>query len=475
VRRSDGASRSLVWLSATTAFAIIGCTWAFAIARYGGPDEPAHVIRAAATAHGDLLGKPVAGLEPGYRQVTVPAALASGDPKCYRHDETITADCAVAIPGSAGVELATSAGGAPPWYYAIVGLVTRVMSAGGSVVAYRMVALLLCAIILGYALARAQRYRCSAWLFVAFTPSAWFLLGVVGTSEIEIALVALALVEAVGRFHVEAARSSLYLVTVPLAICLLLRPAAVIDVALVALVLAPTLRRPFTKRQVAMLAWPIAFAGVAALAWSRWIGLVVKDARTSDSDSLMSALRRSLGGIPTTAHQAIGALGWNEFYAPVAAQLMWYATLAFAAYSLFVHSSRRWWHARWAAAALLLPTVIEVVVHRRIGEIWQGRYSISFAMAGVLFAASSSSPSRRVTRGAVIAAACAELLTLWQTLRRYMVGLDGSLTLQHAAWNPPLNPWLLLAINAAAMAWLATVALGIGVFAATPYERQTLR
>jgi hypothetical protein len=62
-------------------------------------------------------------------------------------------------------------------------------------------------------------------------------------------------------------------------------------------------------------------------------------------------------------------------------------------------------------------------------------------------------------RGLVFAAACAEVLTLWQTLRRYMVGLDGSMTLQGAAWRPPLNPWLLLAVNAAGIAWLAVMAL----------------
>ena len=42
--RPDGDRRSLIWLAAATAFAIVGCTWAFSIARYGGPDEPAHVI-----------------------------------------------------------------------------------------------------------------------------------------------------------------------------------------------------------------------------------------------------------------------------------------------------------------------------------------------------------------------------------------------------------------------------------------------
>ena len=59
----------------------------------------------------------------------------------------------------------------------------------------------------------------------------------------------------------------------------------------------------------------------------------------------------------------------------------------------------------------------------------------------------------------VIAAAVGEVVTLWWTLRRYMVGLDGSLTLGDARWQPPLNAWLLLGINAAAMAWLAAVVL----------------
>lgn len=448
----------MVWLSATAGFAIIGCTWALAIARYGGPDEPAHVIRAAAAAHGDLLGTPVDGLEPGYRQVAAPATLATGDPACYRHNETATADCAVATRAPGEVEVATSAGAAPPWYYVIVGSVVRALSDGEGVMAYRMAAVLLCAVILASAMLRSRDYGGSAWLVAAMTPSAWFLIGVVGTSGVEIVLVALALVEAVGRLRNPGTSASLARVSVPLAVCLMLRPAALIDVAVVALAVIPTVR-PFTKKRVAALVLPLVIAGVATLAWNRWTGLIVSNRRTADSDSLVEALGRSLGGIPLTVHQAIGALGWNEFFAPVAAQLLWIAVLGFAVYWTFTHSRQRWWHVQWLAAALLLPTLLEVIVHERIGEIWQGRYSISFAMAGVLFAASCVPPDRRVMRGIVVATAFAEVLTLWHTLRRYMVGLDGSLTLQHATWNPPINPWILIAINAAAIAWLASVAL----------------
>jgi hypothetical protein len=52
------------------------------------------------------------------------------------------------------------------------------------------------------------------------------------------------------------------------------------------------------------------------------------------------------------------------------------------------------------------------------------------------------------------------VMTLWHTLRRYMVGVDGSLILRRATWTPPLNPWLLLAVNAAAMLWIGSTANG---------------
>ncbi len=303
------------------------------------------------------------------------------------------ASCAVADRHTRLIDAATSAGGSPPWYYVMVGATARLLSNGRRLLAYRMVAVMLCAGILGYAVSRAHRYAGAAWLLVALTPSAWFLIGVVGTSGIEIALVALALVEAVGRYRGGAA-ASLLRVAVPLGVCLLLRPAAFVDLAVVALVVAPTVPRPIRRRDVAMLASPLAVAGVATLAWGRWADLVVSDSRTADSDTLITAVRRSVEGIPLTAHQTVGALGWNEFYAPPAAQLVWILGLAFAVYWVATRSTDRWWHARWVVAAVLLPTLVEVIGHRRIGEIWQGRYSIPFAMGAVLIAAAWTAPRR---------------------------------------------------------------------------------
>jgi Predicted membrane protein (DUF2142) len=449
----------LTWLSATTAVAIVGCTWAFATARYGGPDEPAHVLRAAAVAHGDLLGRQSPDFDPGFRIVTAPASLASGDPACFRHDATITAACAKPATQTSDTEVATSAGTAPPWYYAVVGALARWASHGTNAMAYRMAATLGVAAIVGYALGRARRFGAGGWLIAAFTPSAWFLSGVVGTSGIEIALIALVLVEAVNAHHRSPSAASLARISVPLAACLLLRPAAVIDIVLVGLFVWPTIVRPMPRRRIAALIAPLIVVVVATLAWNQWSGLVFSDRRTADVDSFAAAVRSSIGGVPTTVRQAIGALGWNEFSAPVIAQGVWLVIFAVAIWRTVATRGCRW-HVGWLAAALLVPTVVEVVIHRRVGAVWQGRYSIPFAMGGVFYAARAGAPTRRVGVCLAVGSALMEVLTLWHTLRRYMVGLNGSLILRRATWSPPLNPWLLLGVNAVAMAWLATVAWG---------------
>ena len=358
------------------------------------------MIRAAAVAQGDLLGKPVDGFEEGYRQVTVPGTLASGDPACFRHDETIDGVVRGASTSSAtDVAVATSAGTAPPWYYAIVGVVARVLvgwqrcarHTGWSTV-------LLCAVVLGYALAaqppllrvqdgcsprsRRRRGSCSAWWAPAgsrsrSSRSRWSrrLVGSIRTPD----------------------TASLWRVMAPLSICLLLRPAALIDVAVVALVLYPTVPRPLTKRCVAILALPLVAVGVATRrvepvdgagrqrhAHCR-LGLVDVGAssiprrhpehrppsrRRTRMERVLRPSRR-----PTRVDRGAGVrdlLGLHPF-APIVS-----------------------WHVKWIVAALLLPTILEVLLHRRIGAIWQGRYSIPFAMAGVLYAATTVAPPRRV-------------------------------------------------------------------------------
>ena len=194
-------NRFVAWLSATCAFAIVGCTWAMATARTADrTSRPTSSVRQ--RSHTAIcLVIPVHRLEPGYRQVSVAAPLVSGDPGCFRHDQNATAACAIVVDGPGTGSVATSAGTAPPWYYLAVGWTARVLSSGRDTIGFRVASVLMCAAILGYAWPDRIAVGRGVWLLAAITPSAWFLFGVVGTSGVEVALIALALVEAVARFH----------------------------------------------------------------------------------------------------------------------------------------------------------------------------------------------------------------------------------------------------------------------------------
>ena len=358
--------------------------------------------------------------------------------------------------------MATSAGTAPPWYYVIVGVVARGLSSGSDVMGYRMAAVLLCAVILGYAMARSQRRGRGGWLLVAITPSAWFLFGVVGTSGVEIAFVALALVEAVNRFDDPQNSISVNRVTFPLAACLLLRPAALVDVLVVALVLIPTLVRPITKKQMMALAWPFAIVAARNDCVESLVGL--RPHRPSNSrfglthDSSPSVVARDSDDGPPGNRRA---------------RMERVLRACAGANRLGCDAGRGGVLDRETVARSLVARALDRCRadrsdHRRGRDSHPDRRSLAGPILDPvrdgrrLVRSAECGATRPLLRTFVVAAVCAEVLTLWQTLRRYMVGLDGSLVLRDPKWEPPLNPWLLLAVNTTAIAWLGAVALGSG-------------
>ncbi|MCU1364679.1 MAG: hypothetical protein JWN39_318, partial [Ilumatobacteraceae bacterium] len=214
-------------------------TWALGTARYGGPDEPSHVLRAASVARGQLLGTAVDGLVGGFRAVQVPAALATGDPQCFRHDRRQPATCAVADAGVSGLRTAaTSAGTYPPWYYLMVGVPVRWLGDAADVVWYRLVAGAWCAAAVAAAMVRARRTR-AVMVIAAISPASWFLFGVVNPNSLEIALALLAWV-GVERVRVARqarpgdrliARSELWWIGAPAGLAIAIRPVALVAVA----------------------------------------------------------------------------------------------------------------------------------------------------------------------------------------------------------------------------------------------------
>ncbi|MFN6121194.1 MAG: DUF2142 domain-containing protein [Actinomycetes bacterium] len=431
-RRTTGAVRSTlvpaVLVPALLVAAVLTC-WAAATGRYGGPDEPAHVVRAHAVAHGDLLGDPVPGLPPGYRAVTVPASLGTGDPACYRHDPTVPSDCAAAQgsgSGSGSVTVATAAGTNPPLAYALVGLPVRLVGAGNDPFAYRLVSVGLLALALALVVRRARWSVPTAALAAAVvTPSAWFLWGVVNPNALEVALVALAaagVTTARGRPGV----ADVWWTAVPLALAVAMRPVAALWALALVVVCEIEWRGGLTRATRAVL-WGVPAVGAATvLAWSRWSSLVVQDDRTARTGSRLDALRDSIGGLPRSGAELVASLGWLEYRAPWVAIVAWVMAVGLVVRTRPTVRPASWWVL--GVALVVVPVVFEVALHDRIGLIWQGRYGLPVAAAAAVLALGSGTRPAG-SRACVVASATAATVlvaTHWTVARRAAVGTHGS-------------------------------------------------
>jgi len=417
--------------------------WAATIGRYGGPDEPAHVVRAYAVAHGEVRGDAAPGLAPGYRVVRVPSSLGTGDPACYRHDPTTTSTCAAADPAASPfVRVATSAGANPPLYYAVVGLLPRVAGVEGDPLAYRLAAVALVAMAIGAAAARLRLEAGRAVLLAALVaPSCWFLWGVVNPNGLETALVALA---ATGIVRRSSGRALLW-TSLPLAFAIAMRPIALAwAIAMLALIELRERREVHGRlqRRDRVVLWsPIAAAVATVAAWSAWSGLVIDDDRTARTGSVIAAVGDSLGGVPRSSLELVASMGWLEFWAPWPAVAAWCA----AATAVVVAVVRRRSAATapptalptavWLVllgAALVVPLVFEVALYEHVGPIWQGRYLLPvLAIAAVVAVGTITRVPARLARVVVALAGVAAVTTHWAVARRYSVGTDGSWWLHH--------------------------------------------
>lgn len=424
-----------VWAAWFIGLALLLTTWALAIGRYGGPDEPAHVVRAYAVAHGDLRGAPTGEFTSGYRIVSVPVGLGSGDPACYRFDPTATDECAAASsdhgattdvavdPKLDTVKVATAAGINSPLYYGLVGFPVRLLLPADDVISYRIIAALWVAAVLALTAVRLRRHGRRALVALAVAPpSAWFLFGVVNPNALEIALVGLAWACVVPP----ARRADWVGAGLALGVAVALRPVAVVAAVVVVAVgclLARANSIPVGRTNIAAVAAPSALGlGWIAL-WHRWADVVISDPRTATDRGTLDALFASLGGLPRTAAELVAALGWLEFWVPLGAAVGWAVIV-----TVIVARSRPRGAALlvWAGGLIATPVLFEVVAANDVGLIWQGRYSLPIALGiGALVIAASgewNAPRLMVPTVAVI-----EVITFWWTVRRYDVGINGQL------------------------------------------------
>lgn len=449
-------------------------TWALGIGRYGGPDEPAHVLRSFAAAHGNVLGDPAATLPPGYRVVSAPAGLASGDPACYRHDARVTSQCAAVDPGAVGatspaepVRVATSAGLTPPLYHLAVGSLVRLIGDPANMFWYRAMAALLHAFVVALTLTRLRRRPIELVAAAAIvTPATWFLLGVVNPNSLEIALALLAWV-GVARFVETDAPTDgdVWWIAVPAALAIAVRPIAIAMVVAMALTIELRGRAPHRERRRRVaLALPVVLAIGANAIWNAVVDVQLDDPRTTVHRSFLANLGDAFGSLHITATEAVTSLGWNEFHAPLLATLVWivvWSSALVATVGVIRRSSRR--HrlaaAGWVTVLVATPVAFEVLLAGSVGPIWQGRYSLPVLVGLPLFV-HLPRPDRAAASAVLIVAALAETATYWATVRRYAVGSHGSWFL-HGGYDSSalLEPRTWLVVHVAVVVLLVPLAV----------------
>ena len=477
------------WWTTFVLLAGLSGAWALATPLFASPDEPAHAIRAAAVARGELTGTEPAArsdIRPGSLLVDVPAVYArAGDVGCFAFYRNTTAACFTFSGSTRDAPVATSAAKYPPTYYAVVGLPSLALPSAGGVYLMRLLSTLLFAALLASAVVTVECFA-TPWivalgLAVAITPMMLFLGGLVNPNGLEIAAATtlwiggLALVRAAGlgsvsprlvaRTGIAAAVLTLTRSLSPLLLVVIL---ATLVVAAGAAPVRALLRLPSIRLWGAV----VAVATAAQIAWI----VVVKPLSSSEASSVArlsdsELLRATTGKSAFLYRGMIGIFGWLDTPAPYAVVLLWTMVLGLVVVLALASGERRGVAALGAAiaATVLVPIVGELREARTSGLFWQGRYTLPIAvgipiLAGVSIARSrwrEVAPRRLAAIGVTVLAA-AQVLAFAQTLRRYAVGYDGKLMYWIGPrWSPPLGALALTLAFAAAIGlfsvWLVTL------------------
>ncbi|MDX6215408.1 MAG: hypothetical protein QOG99_992 [Frankiales bacterium] len=463
--------------------------WELATPLLAAPDEPQHLVKAAAVARGQWVGR---GEAVGPRtHVSLPAGFGElgGYPRCFAFRPRRPASCAPQVTSDAGplVDVTTTAGRYPPVYYGLVGLPTRAVAGIASDRAARLLSGLLCALLLAAAITWAAGDLLALAVPVVVTPMVLFLGAVVNPSGIEVAAAAatwvglLRLAHGVGPVP----RTRLVGVTSAAAALALARPISPLWLVLIPLTVAVSAPRQrlleLVRQRSVQLAGAVLL--VVAVAQTAWV-VVAQSTRLFGKPvhvSRFGALRRVLTArhVEHLASQLVGRFGWLDTGAPRLSVALW-GGLALVLLVIGVMVGRRRLKVALIAAlcvGILVPAAVEASSFPRIGFWWQGRYSLPYLVGLPLLAVVGRSLGQLRTRllAAVVAVAVvvAQLDAFASTLARYTVGAGHGLGLGRVSWHPPLPPvTLVTAFGLVVLLWTAwSVRLASGPEGTMPAER----
>ncbi len=454
--------------------AALSTLWALASPLMAVPDEPAHAIKAASVVRGELLG--VSGGEQGDRAtVQVPGYIADLPAQaCHAYDGGITADCAPVVNAddTALTAAETSAGNYNPMYYFMVGWPSLFMSGAPAVYAMRIVSGLIGAAFLAVSLGAAARLRRPRWpvaaVIASITPMVLFLNGSINPNALEIVTTAALFLNLCvvleNTTALRSVRTNIVLVGVSGAVLANTRSLSLVWLALA--VLVPLIMYGW-KPMFSILKNRLGLAMTALIG----VGCVLGLLWVLQADSLKSLTGRPVDLSRWDAAQImldrtfnyvsgyIGYMGWLDTPLPAGVYIFWHAVMAVLLLMGLAAPALRDRLAvlMLAAAAVVLPPILQGQVIQQLGWIWQGRYLLAVIVllllaCGVAFRTvpfPTGPVARRAGAWLLAGTAAAQLYAFIYVLRRYTVGLEESVRwagmFKDTAWQPPFT-WPVLTV-----------------------------
>jgi hypothetical protein len=472
-----------IFLGAFAVFFVLSAAWSLATPLGGSPDDPAHMIKAAATARGEINGVrgyvEAAGLQPAryynvpaaYAQFTVPGAALH----CYAFHPNVPASCGHSDFGVTGtVSLPTTAGQYNPIYYAAVGWPSLFAPGTTGMYLMRLMSALLCSLMLAAAVRLAAQWRRPAFPLLgvacAATPMVLFLNGMVTPNAPEASSAVLTWTAALSITmdpRPELLKRRLALLVVGLAVLANARPlgaewiAAILVVAL------------FVKRRGALTGFLHSRAVWAAAAVAAVTGLFGVGWSETHGDDAKVPYQPAYAFGPAAHHAfdqtwgyiqgIVGDFGWLDTPSPPATYYPWLGVIIIMMIAAWACGRLRDGIAVLAllVGVIVIPILAQGVEAKHLGYIWQGRYLLAFAVGLPILTGSIISQreiripatlQRRSVVAAFVLLAFANFAAYFHTMRRFTVGLGKALVFTHVHWEPPGTWLLLLLLYAVALA-----------------------
>ncbi len=484
---------TFVW--ALVAFGLIIGAWSIATPLFAAPDEPGHVIQAAAAVRGELDVAAQPGAYGAISKVKVPqwVAEAGTAPICFAFKSSVPAGCEPHLGDQRNTVLGeTEFSNYPPLYYLVVGLPSLVWSGSGAVYAMRLVSLIVCSSLIALGLFLLGRYHPRRLPLVgsalALTPMVLFLSAVVNSSSMEITAGfaawcgGLCILEqddvppALGRWTALA-----------FVVLILSRPISPANAAIIAVVLVAlgglNKARSVLRDRGFRLVWIPALLAVLIAGVLLVVGgppRLLHAAVDTHLDLVRSAWV-TLQLVPADLHQMVGRFGWLDTPVPNAVYIVWWSMVgALCAVAMVVSSKCRRALPLLVLLTVAVPLVFQAPRIDTVGVYWQGRYSLPLAMGLPLVASTlqvrrgtHGSPSRlgrpiAVTGILVVGTAVigSQVAAFLAALHRYQTGV-GAGPGSPVRWQPPGGTALVFALLVAGLA----LALGLFVWMALAPRR----